>query len=169
MKSMCKHWGLHISTNINRLEVVLGSFWEVWRGLLLSLEPKLRSWQFLRYWWFNKWYHSGYQLICLISWPLLIALRPDWYRYKGLLKGFKLVLRLWELSKNWWRYDQMKFVTATSSYGPYIIPIICLSHHMLWLWLWLWLMWCDLVWPMSYLCDSVTVMWYFPCSTLVII
>ena len=26
---ICKHWGLHISTNINRLEVILGSFWEV--------------------------------------------------------------------------------------------------------------------------------------------
>jgi len=30
---------------------------------------------------------------------------------KGLLKGFKLALRLWESSKIWWRYDQMKFVT----------------------------------------------------------
>jgi len=30
---------------------------------------------------------------------------------KGLLKGFKLALRPWESSKNWWRYDQMKFVT----------------------------------------------------------
>jgi len=112
MKSMCKHWGLHISTNINLLEVVLGSFWAVWRGLLLSLEPKLRSWRFPRYWWFNKQYHGSYQLICLISQPLLITSRRDWYRSKGLLKGFKLVLRPWELSKNWWRYDQMKFVTV---------------------------------------------------------
>jgi len=116
MKSMYKHWGLHISTNINRLEVVLGSFWVVWRGLLLSLEPKLRLWRFLRYWWFNKQYHGGYQLICLISQPLLIASRRDWYRSKGLLKGFKLALRLWELLKNWWRYDQMKFVTSTLDY-----------------------------------------------------
>jgi len=111
MKSICKHWGLHISTVINFLEVVLGSFWAVWKGLLLSLEPKLRSWQFPRYWWFNKQYHGGYQLICLISRPLLIALRCDWYRLKGLFKGFKLVLRPWESLKNWWRYDQMKFVT----------------------------------------------------------
>jgi len=108
---MCKYWGLHISTNINCLEVVLGSFWEVWRGLLLSLEPKLRSWWFPRYWWFNKRYHGGYQLICLISWPLLITLGCDWYQLKGFLKGFKLALRLWESSKNWWRYNQMKFVT----------------------------------------------------------
>jgi len=32
-------------------------------------------------------------------------LRHDWYLSKGLLKGFKLDLRPWELSKNWWRYD----------------------------------------------------------------
>jgi len=111
MKSMCKYWGLHISTNINCLSAVLGSFWEVWRGFLWCLKAKLRSWRFLRYWWFNKWYHGGYQLICLISRPLLIASRRDWYLSKGLLKGFKLVLRLWESSKNWWRYGQMKFVT----------------------------------------------------------
>jgi len=111
MKSMCKHWGLHISTDINCLEVVLDSFWAVWRGLLLSLELKFRSWRFPRYWWFNKRYHGGYQLICLISRPLLIASRCDWYRSKGLLKGFKLALRPWESSNNWWRYDQMKFVT----------------------------------------------------------
>ena len=55
---------------------------------------------------------SSYQLICLISRPLLIALRRDWHQSKGLLKGFKLALRLWESSKIWWRYDQMKFVTA---------------------------------------------------------
>jgi len=30
---------------------------------------------------------------------------------KGLSKGFELALRLWESLKNWWRYDQMKFVT----------------------------------------------------------
>jgi len=52
-------------------------------------------------------------LICLISQPLLIALRCDWYLSKGLLKGFKLFLRPWELSKNWWRYGRMKFVTAS--------------------------------------------------------
>jgi len=120
MKSMCKHWGLHISTNINRLSAVLGSFWAVWIGLLWCLKAKLRSWRFPRYWWFNKWYHSGYQLICLISWPLLITSRRDWYRSKGLFKGFKLALRPWELSKNWWRYDRMKFVTpglCASRYG----------------------------------------------------
>jgi len=109
---MCKHWGLHISTDIDCLEVFLGSFWAVWRGLLMSLEPKLRLWWFPRYWWFNKWYHGGYQLICLISWPILIASRRDWYWLKGLLKGFKLDLRPWESSKNWWRYGQMKFVTS---------------------------------------------------------
>jgi len=65
----------------------------------------------MRYWRFNKWYHSGYLLICLISQPLLIASRSDWYRSKGLLKGFKLALRPWESSKNWWRYGQIKFVT----------------------------------------------------------
>ena len=112
MKSMCKHWGLHISTNINHIGAFLGSFWAVWKGLLWCLKAKLRSWRFPRYWQFNKRYHGGYQLICLISWPLLIASRHDWYRSKGLLKGFKLVLRPWELSKNWWRYDQMKFVTV---------------------------------------------------------
>jgi len=111
MKSMCKHWGLHISTNINCLSAVLGSFWAVWRGLFWCLKTKHRSWQFPRYWWFNKRYHSGYQLICLISWPLLIALRCDWYWSKGLFKSFRVPLRLWESSKNWWRYSQMKFVT----------------------------------------------------------
>ena len=108
---MCKHWGLHISTDTDCLEVVLDSFWAVWRGLLMSLEPKLRSWQFLRYWWFNKQYHGGYQLICLISWPILIASRRDWYLSKGLFKSFPQPLRLWKLSKNWWRYGWMKFVT----------------------------------------------------------
>jgi len=107
---MCKHWGLHISTNIDCLEVILGSLWEVWKGLLLSLEPKLRSWRFPRYWWFNKQYYGGYQLIYLISRPLLIALRYDWYRSKGLFKGFQVPLRPWESSKNWWRYGWMKFV-----------------------------------------------------------
>ena len=111
MKSMCKHWGLHISTNINCLGAVLGSFWAVWRELLWCLKVKLRSWQFLRYWWFNKWYHGGYQLICLISRPLLIASRRDWYRSKGLFKGFPYPLRPWEPMENWWRYGQMKFVT----------------------------------------------------------
>jgi len=99
MKSMCKYWGLYISMDTDCLEVVLGSFWAVWRGLLMSLEPKLRSWQFSRYWRFNKQYYGGYQLICLISWPILIAL------------GFLQPLRPWESSKNWWRYGQMKFVT----------------------------------------------------------
>ena len=56
-------------------------------------------------------------MICLISRPLLIALRHDWYLLKGLLKGFKLALRPWELSKNWWRYDRIKFVTI-SPCGP---------------------------------------------------
>jgi len=111
MKSMCKHWGLHISTNINLLGAVLGSFWAVWRGLLWCLKVKLRSWRFPRYWQFNKQYHGGYQLICLISRPILIASRRDWYWSKGLLEGFKLALRPWESSKNWWRYGQMKFVT----------------------------------------------------------
>ena len=41
----------------------------------------------------------------------MIASRCDWHWSKGLLKGFKLALRPWESSKNWWRYDQMKFVT----------------------------------------------------------
>ena len=88
MKSMCKHWGLHISTDTNRLEVVLSSFWAVWRGLLMSLEQKLISWWFSRYWRFNKWYHGGYQLICLISRPLVIALRCDWYQSKVFLRAF---------------------------------------------------------------------------------
>ena len=51
-------------------------------------------------------YYSGYQLICLI----LIVLRHDWHQSKGLFKGFPYPLRLWESSKNWWRYGQMKFV-----------------------------------------------------------
>ena len=54
----------------------------------MSLEPKLRLWQFPRYWQFDKQYHGGYQLICLISWPILIALRRDWYLSKGFFKGF---------------------------------------------------------------------------------
>jgi len=54
-------------------------------------------------------------LICLISRLLLIASRRDWYQLKGLLKGFKLALIPWESSKNWWRYDQMKFVTLVIS------------------------------------------------------
>jgi len=111
---MCKYWCLHISTNINRLGTVLGSFWAVWKGLLWCLKSKLISWRFPRYWRFNKQYHGGYQLICLISWPILIASRRDWYRSKGLFKGFKLVLRPWESSKNWWRYGRMKFVTVTT-------------------------------------------------------
>jgi len=41
----------------------------------------------------------------------LIASRRDWHQSKGLLKGFKLALRPWESLKNWWRYDQMRFVT----------------------------------------------------------
>ena len=53
-------------------------------------------------------------MICLISRPILIASRRDWYLSKGLFKGFKLALRPWESSKNWWRYDQMKFMTLLS-------------------------------------------------------
>jgi len=53
-------------------------------------------------------------LICLISRPILIASRRDWYLSKGIFKGFKLALRPWESSKNWWRYGQMKFVTVLS-------------------------------------------------------
>jgi len=110
---MYKHWGLHISTNINCLGTILGSFWEIWKGILWCLKAKLISWWFLRYWWFNKQYHGGYQLICLISQPSLIALRHDWYRSKGIFKGFWVPLRLWELSKNWWRYGWIKFVTSS--------------------------------------------------------
>jgi len=124
MKSMCKHWGLHISTNINCLEVVLGSFWAVWRGLLLSLEPELRSWRFPRYWWFNKWYHGGYQLICLISWPLLIASRRDWYRSKGLLRALSW---LWDHGNRQRISRDMKFVTAAYSItkGPLCFVCYC--------------------------------------------
>ena len=141
MKSMCKHWGLHISTNINRLGAVLGSFWAVWRGLLWCLKAKLRSWWFSRYWRFNKRYHSGYQLICLISRPILIASRCDWYRSKGLLKGFKLALRPWESSKNWWRYGRMKFVTESCHHLSYLLVTVNISfapftalHKILFLW-----------------------------------
>jgi len=129
MKSMCKYWGLHISTNINCLGAVLGSFWAVWRGLFWCPKAKLISWRFLRYWQFNKQYHSSYQLICLISRPLLIALRCDWYRSKDLLKGFKLALRPWESSKNWWRYGWIKFVTSLlllfSASQPFLLPLLC--------------------------------------------
>ena len=97
--------GLHISTNINRLGAVLGSFWAVWRGLLLSLEPKHQSWQFLRYWWFNKWYHGGYLLICLISWPILIASRCDWHgskrSFQELAVAIETVRIIKELMKIW--------------------------------------------------------------------
>jgi len=135
MKSMCKHWGLHISTNINCPSAVLGSFWAVWKGLLWCLKAKLRLWRFPRYWRFNKWYHGGYQLICLISWPLLIASGRDWYWSKGLLKGFKLALRPWESSKNRWRYGWMKFVTPvlhtfqTWPCDPTPPPYFTPAHH----------------------------------------
>ena len=102
---MYKHWGLHISTNINCLEVILDLFWVVWRGLLLSLEPKHQSWQFLRYWWFNKWYHGGYLLICLISWPILIASRCDWHwskrSFQGLAVAIETVRIIKELMEIW--------------------------------------------------------------------
>jgi len=110
---MCKHWGLHISMNIDCLGAVLGSFWVVWKGLLWCLKEKLILWQFLRYWQFNKQYHGGYLLICLISWPLLIASRYDWYLLKGLFKSFWDPSRLYESLKNWWRYGWMKFVTSS--------------------------------------------------------
>jgi len=141
MKSMCKHWDLHISTDTDCLEVVPGSFWAVWRGLLLSLEPKLRSWRFPRYWWFNKWYYSGYQLIFLISWPILIASRHDWYRSKGLFKGFWEPLKPWELLKNWWRYGRMKFVTAS------VCVMQCNAFLSKLGLLWLWILYtCDCLW-----------------------
>ena len=92
MKSMCKYWGLHISTDTDRLGAVLGSFWAVWKGLLWCLKAKLRSWRFLRYWRFNKRYHGGYQLICLISWPILISSRRDWYRSKRSLQGLSVAI-----------------------------------------------------------------------------
>jgi len=111
MKSMYKHWGLHIFTNINHLNIVLDSFWAVWEGLLWCLKVKLILWCFPRYWWFSKQYHGSYLLICLISQPLLITLRRDYNLSKGLFKGFRVPLRLWELLKNWWRYGWMKFVT----------------------------------------------------------
>jgi len=111
---MYKHWGLHISTNINCFGAVLGSFWAVWRGIFWCLKEEHWLWQFLRYWWFNKQYHSGYLLIYLISWPILIASRCDWYQLKGLFKVFWVLLRPWELLKIWWRYDWMKFVISLS-------------------------------------------------------
>ena len=110
--------------NNNCLGTILGSFWAVWKGLLWCLKVKLRSWRFQRYWQFNKWYHGGYQLICLISQPLLIALRRNWYLSKGLFKGFRVPLRLWESSKNWWRYGQMKFVTGRPLFW----------NSMVWIW-----------------------------------
>jgi len=58
----------------------------------MSLEPKLRSWRFLRYWRFNKQYHGGYQLICLISRPILIASRHDWYRSKRSFQGLSVAI-----------------------------------------------------------------------------
>jgi len=126
---MCKHWDLHISTNINCLGTVLGSFWAVWKGLLWCLKAKLRSWRFPRYWQFNKRYHGGYQLICLISRPILIASRHDWYQSKGLLEGFKLALRPWESLKNWWRYGQMKFVTPfVKSYSEESVLLLVLGQ-----------------------------------------
>ena len=129
---MYKHWGLHISTNINFLGVILDSFWEVWRGISWCPKAKHQLWWFLRYWQFNKQYYGGYQLICLISWPLLIALRHDWYQLKGLFKGFWVPLRLWELLKNWWRYGWMKFTTMGFSdqllYYLYS-SAICLHLH----------------------------------------
>jgi len=80
----------------------------------MSPEPKHQSWQFPRYWQFNKWYHGSYQLICLISQPILIASKCDWHILKGIFEGFPQLLRPWELLKNWWRYGWMKFVTIKS-------------------------------------------------------
>jgi len=99
--------------NINYLSIVLGSFWVVWRLLLWFLKTKHWSWQFLRYQWFNKQYYSSYLLIYLISWPILISLKHNWYWLKGLFKGFWVPLILLESSKNWLRYGQIKFVTPS--------------------------------------------------------
>jgi len=107
---MYKHWDFHISMNINCLGTILDLFWAVWKEIFWCLKAKHWLWQFLRYWQFNKQYYSSYLLICLISQPLFISLRHDWYQLKGLFKGFQVSLRLWESSKNWWRYDQMKFM-----------------------------------------------------------
>ena len=74
-------------------------------------------------------------MICLIFWPLLITLRRDLHQLKGLLKGFKLDLRPWESSKNWWRYDQMKFIILSSSLlsdsDPVSTPITSSSDSLL--------------------------------------
>ena len=99
--------------NINYLSIVLGSFWVVWRGLLWFLKAKHWSWQFLRYQWFNKQYYGSYLWIYLISWPILISLKHNWYLLKGLFKGFWVPLIPLESSKNWLRYGQIKFVTLS--------------------------------------------------------
>ena len=121
MKSMCKHWGLHISTNINCLSAVLGSFWAVWRGLLWCLKAKFRSWRFPRYWQFNKQYYSSYQLICLISRPLLIASRC-WIvsierSFQGLSVAIKTVRINKELVEIWPNEvcDSLRWNSAVSS------------------------------------------------------
>jgi len=72
-------------------------------------------WWFPRYWQSNMWYYGGYLSICSIAQPILIASRHDWYWLKGLFKGFPEPLRLWESSRNWWRYSWMKFVTVSLS------------------------------------------------------
>ena len=90
----------------------------------LSFQNYPIAWRVIASEWFPYRYHGGYLLIYLISWPSLIALRRDWYWSKGLFKGFWEPLRPWELLKNWWRYDWMKFVTHSGCSYTIILHIV---------------------------------------------
>jgi len=50
-------------------------------------------------------------------------------------------------------------------YAPCLLQSLCPSADFFVTLLWLW----PFLWPQSHLCDSVTIMWYFSHSTLVII
>jgi len=92
--------------------------WYWLKGLFKGFPYPLRPWESSKNWWRYGWmkFVTGYLLICSISWPILIALRCDWYQLKGLFKSFWVPLRLWESLKNWWRYGWMKFVTLCPSF-----------------------------------------------------
>jgi len=65
----------------------------------MSLELKHQSWWFPRYWQFNKQYHGGYLLICLIFWPIFITLRCDWHLIKRSFQGLSVAISTMRIIK----------------------------------------------------------------------
>jgi len=127
------------------------------RGLLLSLEPKLRSWRFPRYWWFNKQYCKEAKLQARIKPTALCSAIDKENLIESPLDFATLYIHL---------------LSWLCTLPPTVLmPVSWLLCHMLWLWP---VTMCDMTvtWPFcdfGHICDSVTVMWYFPHSTLVII